>query len=49
MIRRLGPDVTVHELDAGHEVMLTQPVALAEILNATRDRVVGGPADERRR
>jgi pimeloyl-ACP methyl ester carboxylesterase len=33
MIRRLGPGVAVREIAAGHEVMITQPEALADILN----------------
>jgi pimeloyl-ACP methyl ester carboxylesterase len=33
MIRRLGTGVTVHDIDAGHEVMITRPGDLAEILN----------------
>jgi pimeloyl-ACP methyl ester carboxylesterase len=33
MIRRLGPGVTVHDVDAGHEVMITQPRPLAAIVN----------------
>jgi pimeloyl-ACP methyl ester carboxylesterase len=32
MIRRLGPGVTVHDIDAGHEVMITQPRQLAAVL-----------------
>ena len=35
MIRRLGPGVTVHEIDAGHEVMITKPRQLAAILSRT--------------
>lgn len=33
MIRRLGPGVSVHDVDAGHEVMITKPRPLAAILN----------------
>jgi hypothetical protein len=33
MIRHLGPRVTVHDIDAGHEVMITKPGDLAAILN----------------
>jgi pimeloyl-ACP methyl ester carboxylesterase len=33
MIRRLGPGVTVHDIDAGHEVMITRPDDLAAIVN----------------
>jgi pimeloyl-ACP methyl ester carboxylesterase len=33
MIRRLGPGVSVQEIAAGHEVMITQPAALADLLN----------------
>jgi pimeloyl-ACP methyl ester carboxylesterase len=33
MIRRLGPEVSVEEIAAGHEVMITQPAALADLLN----------------
>jgi pimeloyl-ACP methyl ester carboxylesterase len=33
MIARLGPGVSVRDLDAGHEVMITKPDALAAILN----------------
>jgi pimeloyl-ACP methyl ester carboxylesterase len=33
MIRRLGPGVAVHDIDAGHEVMITQPRQLAAVLN----------------
>ena len=33
MIRHLGPGVTVHDIDAGHEVMITKPGDLAAILN----------------
>jgi len=36
MIRRLGPGVTVHDIDAGHEVMITQPRSLAALLNPIR-------------
>jgi pimeloyl-ACP methyl ester carboxylesterase len=32
MIRRLGPGVTVHDIEAGHEVMITQPRQLAAVL-----------------
>lgn len=32
MIRRLGPGVTVHDIDAGHEVMITKPGELVAIL-----------------
>ena len=32
MIRRLGSGVTVHDIDAGHEVMITKPRRLAAIL-----------------
>jgi pimeloyl-ACP methyl ester carboxylesterase len=35
MVEQLGPDVTVHPLDAGHNVMQSQPEALAAIVNAT--------------
>ncbi len=33
MIRRLGSSVTVHDIDAGHEVMITKPRQLAAILS----------------
>jgi hypothetical protein len=32
MIRRLGPGVTVHDIDAGHQVMITKPRQLAAVL-----------------
>jgi pimeloyl-ACP methyl ester carboxylesterase len=32
MIRRLGPGVAVHDIDAGHEVMITKPGQLAAIV-----------------
>jgi hypothetical protein len=32
MIRRLGPGVTVHDIDAGHEVMITSPEDLVAII-----------------
>jgi pimeloyl-ACP methyl ester carboxylesterase len=32
MIARLGPGTRVHEIDAGHEVMITRPDALAALL-----------------
>jgi hypothetical protein len=32
MIGRLGPGVTVHDIDAGHEVMITKPRQLAAVV-----------------
>jgi hypothetical protein len=32
-IRNAGPGCAVHELDAGHNAMISQPRALAAILN----------------
>jgi hypothetical protein len=32
MIRRLGPGATAHDIDAGHEVMITKPRQLAAVL-----------------
>jgi pimeloyl-ACP methyl ester carboxylesterase len=32
MIRRLGPGVSVHDIDAGHEVMITKPRQLAAVV-----------------
>jgi hypothetical protein len=32
MIRRLGPGVGVHDIDAGHEVMITKPRQLAAVV-----------------
>src|ERR1700733_5716786 len=32
MIRRLGPGVSVHDIDAGHEVMITKPDQLAAVV-----------------
>lgn len=32
-IRNSGPDCAVHELDAGHDAMISQPRALAALLN----------------
>jgi pimeloyl-ACP methyl ester carboxylesterase len=42
MIRRLGPGVTVHDIDAGHEVMITKPGDLAAILNRILLTASGG-------
>ena len=33
MIRRLGPGVSVRDIDAGHEVMITKPRQLAAVLD----------------
>jgi pimeloyl-ACP methyl ester carboxylesterase len=46
MIRRLGPGVTVHDIDAGHEVMITRPDDLAAIVNRIVSTASGGRRGE---
>ena len=41
MFEQLGPDVDVRQIDAAHNVMLSQPETLAKILNELVHRQVG--------